>query len=70
MSPASLSSPRESKTSEKPNPATATIDASFDEDDDEIGDQERLEALKGLLFDSYRIQNSQGISLNHYMNDL
>lgn len=55
MSPKSLSSPRDSKTSEKQVPQTSALDNSFEEDDDDIGDQERLESLKELLFETYRI---------------
>ena len=42
----------------------------IDEEDDDGGDQERLEAVKGLLFDTYRVQNHQGIDLEEYVADL
>ena len=29
-----------------------------------------MEAIKGLLFDTYRVQNSQGIDLDHFLADL
>ena len=69
MSPKSLSSPRDSKTSEKQVPQTSALDNSFEEDDDDIGDQERLESLKELLFETYRIQNNEGINLNEFISD-
>ena len=40
------------------------------DDDDDGGDQERLEAVKGFLFDTYRVQNTEGIMLEEYIDDL
>ena len=48
----------------------AQLNESIDEEDDDGGDQERLEAIKGLLFDTYRVQNHQGIDLEEYVADL
>ena len=51
----SRASPNDQLTSEK---QLAQLDASFEEDDDdELGDLERLQSVKALLFDVYRIQN-------------
>ena len=41
-----------------------------DDDDDDGGDQERLEAVKGYLFDTYRVQNDSGIMLEDFVADL
>ena len=41
-----------------------------DEDEDEVLDEERLDAVKGLLFDAYRIQNRQGLMLDDFEYDL
>ena len=41
-----------------------------DDDDDEGGDQERLEAVKGYLFDTYRVQNDSVIMLDDFIADL
>ena len=48
----------------------AAIDASADEDDDDGGDQERLEEVKGMLFDTYRVQNRDCLALSDYISDL
>lgn len=48
----------------------ARLDASADEDDEEAGDEERLELVKSMLFDTYRIQNRQGLELNAFVGDL
>ena len=69
-SPQSLShaSPLEGQTSEKQ--IIAGIDASFDDDEDEAGDWERLETVKTLLFDTYRVQNREGLDLDCFISDL
>ena len=55
-------------TSEK---KLAALDESLDEeDDDDGGDQERLDTIKELIFDTYRIQNRMGLHLDEYINDL
>ena len=41
-----------------------------EEDDDDGGDQERLEDVKSLIFDTYRVQNSEGIDLEQFIADL
>ena len=41
-----------------------------EEDDDEAGDQERLETVKALIFDTYRIQNRMSLQLEAYISDL
>lgn len=41
-----------------------------DEDEDEVLDEERLDAVKGLIFDTYRIQNRQGLMLHDFEYDL
>ena len=49
----------------------AKLDESVEEeDDDDGGDQERLEAVKGFLFETYRVQNHVGIMLDDYVADL
>ena len=64
----SRASPNDHLTSEK---QLAQLDASFEEDDDdELGDLERLQSVKALLFDVYRIQNRQGLMLEDYIKDL
>lgn len=58
----------EAGTSEK---KLAALDESLDEeDDDEGGDQERLETIKALIFDTYRIQNRMSLQLEEYISDL
>eukprot|EP00354_Favella_ehrenbergii_P000265 CAMPEP_0170470940 /NCGR_PEP_ID=MMETSP0123-20130129/13271_1 /TAXON_ID=182087 /ORGANISM="Favella ehrenbergii, Strain Fehren 1" /LENGTH=68 /DNA_ID=CAMNT_0010738313 /DNA_START=936 /DNA_END=1139 /DNA_ORIENTATION=- len=41
-----------------------------DEDEDEVVDEERLDAVKAMIFDTYRIQNRQGLMLNDFEHDL
>jgi len=41
-----------------------------DEDEEEVLDEERLEAIKALIFDAYRIQNAQGLMLADFERDL
>lgn len=48
----------------------AKLDASADEDDEDAGDEERLELVKSLLFDTYRIQNRQGLMIDAFVGDL
>ena len=45
-------------------------DAMTDDDEDEVLDEDRLDAVKGLLFDAYRIQNRQGLMLADFERDL
>ena len=42
----------------------------MEEEDDDEGDYERLEAIKGYLFDTYRIQNDSAIMLEDFIADL
>jgi len=46
------------------------VNASIDEDDDDLGDSDRLEAVKTLLFNTYRIQNRAGMQLEDFIRDL
>lgn len=41
-----------------------------DEDEEEVLDEDRLDAVKALLFDAYRIQNRQGLMLADFERDL
>ena len=41
-----------------------------DDDEDDGGDQERLDAVKGLIFDTYKIQNREGMDLEGFIDDL
>ena len=41
-----------------------------DEDEEEVLDEERLDAVKALIFDAYRIQNRQGLMLADFERDL
>lgn len=41
-----------------------------DEDEEEVLDEDRLDAVKGLIFDAYRIQNRQGLMLADFERDL
>lgn len=45
-------------------------EVSADEDEDEIVDEKRLEDVKGMLFDTYRIQNQSGLHLDDFVGDL
>ena len=53
ISPVSVSAGR-SNTAVSEN-KLAQLDASHDEDEDDGGDEERLEDIKKLLFDTYRV---------------
>lgn len=43
---------------------------SIDDEDDEGGDQERLRDIKSLLYDTYRIQNKEGLMIDDFVSDL
>ena len=45
-------------------------DSVDEEDEDDGGDQKRREAVKGFLFDTYRVQNHTGIMLDDFVADL
>lgn len=42
----------------------------IDDEDEEVGDSERLKAVKTLLFNTYRMQNKSGMLVEDFIRDL
>ena len=66
----SLGSPKSQSAISRAASEVQLLNASIDEDDDDFGDSDRLEAVKTLLFNTYRIQNRAGMQLDDFIKDL
>lgn len=68
-SPTSVRSPSQSLPQSLSDQQVAAQEQQ-DTDDDDLGDVERLENIKTLLFNTYRIQNRPGMQLEEFIRDL